>query len=41
MGHSVADTKAYYKKGGISIKVTINTRAGIGTSSNKDAFRLS
>ena len=30
----------YYKKGGISARVGISGRVGIGTSSNKDIFRL-
>jgi hypothetical protein len=41
MGRSVANTRAYYKKGGTSTKVTISTKAGIKVSSNKNAFRLS
>jgi hypothetical protein len=40
MGRSVANTKAYYKKGGTSTKVAINTRAGIEANSGKDAFGL-
>jgi hypothetical protein len=41
MGCSVADTRAYRKKGGTSTRVAISTKAGIKASSSKDAFRLS
>jgi hypothetical protein len=41
MGCSVADIKAYYKKGGTSTKVAISIKVGIGASFSKDAFRLS
>jgi NAD-dependent SIR2 family protein deacetylase len=41
MGHSIADTGAYYKKSSTSIRVTIGTGAGIRANSNKNAFRLS
>jgi hypothetical protein len=41
MGCSIADTKAYYKKGGTNTRVAISTRAGIKANSSKDAFRLS
>jgi hypothetical protein len=41
MGRSVANTRAYHKKGGPSIRVAIGAKVGIGVSSDKDTFRLS
>jgi hypothetical protein len=41
MGCSIADTKAYCKKGGINTKVAIGAKADIGANSNKNIFRLS
>ena len=40
MGRSIADTRAYCKKSGTSIRVAIGTKAGIKASSSKDIFRL-
>ena len=40
MGRSVANTRAYCEKSSTSTRVAIGTKAGIGASSSKDAFRL-
>ena len=37
---SIANTKAYYKKGGTNTRVGISTKIGIRASSSKDIFRL-
>jgi hypothetical protein len=41
IGRSIADTKAYHKKSGTSIRVAIGARADIRANFNKDTFRLS
>ena len=41
MGYSIADTRAYYKKGGTNTRVAISIKAGIKANFNKDVFRLS
>ena len=40
IGYSVIGAKACHKKGGISTRVAISTKVGIGASSNKNIFRL-